>query len=184
LCAWGRCPRGHGLFSNRTTKSRLCAAVPLFVEGAKIPVVYTDPVTQNVFGNLPPYLRQKKILFNKIIVHLRAEERRGLLVTRLASTSPSPASSDGDSGHDGHPRSGLHGESYGGGPVLLGFPCYRGVVDGEIPRWRLQTWQRRPWRPTDRRWRRGCGHATPPRDVCWKSKSIKEKQKRCSCGRA
>ncbi|XP_039787042.1 uncharacterized protein LOC120653349 [Panicum virgatum] len=36
--------------------------VPLGLKVAEVPVVYSDPVIQLVFSNLPPYLRQKNIL--------------------------------------------------------------------------------------------------------------------------
>nr|TKV92664.1 hypothetical protein SEVIR_9G174700v2 [Setaria viridis] len=55
---------------------------------------------KRVFGNLPPYLRQKKALVYDVVVRLRhiADFR-----SRSPSPEPSPPSSDGDSGHDRDP---------------------------------------------------------------------------------
>jgi hypothetical protein len=36
-----------------------------------VPVVYDDPVMQRVFGNLPPYLREKKVLKYNVLIHQR-----------------------------------------------------------------------------------------------------------------
>ena len=41
---------------------RFPTMVPLGLKDAEVPVVYSDPVIQLVFSNLPPYLRQKNIL--------------------------------------------------------------------------------------------------------------------------
>jgi hypothetical protein len=36
-----------------------------------VPVVYDDPVMQRVFDNLPPYLREKKVLKYNVLIHQR-----------------------------------------------------------------------------------------------------------------
>nr|XP_034569332.1 uncharacterized protein LOC117833844 [Setaria viridis] len=94
-------------------------------------VVYDDPDMQRIFGNLAPYLRQKKTLSYDVIIHLRnvADFRSR---SPSPSLGPSPPSSDGDSGHDGNPDRG-YGESRGQGPRLHGYFTQEGVVDGDSP---------------------------------------------------
>lgn len=89
-------------------------------------VTYDDPDMQRIFGNLPPYLRLKKVLAYNVLIHLRnvADFR-----SRSPSPEPSPPSDDGDSGHDGNPDRG-YGESRGVGPRLHGFFIQPGVEDG------------------------------------------------------
>lgn len=68
-------------------------------------MVYENPTYQLIFGNLPPYLRKKKVLSYPVIIRIRRIED---FSPRLPSTfgGSSPPSSDGDSGHDGNPNRG------------------------------------------------------------------------------
>lgn len=90
-------------------------------------IVYDDPEMQRIFGNLPPYLHQKKVLSYDILIYLWSiadfQSR-----SPLPSLGPSPPSSDADFGHDGNPDRG-HGESRGVVPRLHGFYT-QGVEDG------------------------------------------------------
>lgn len=94
----------------------------LLIAEPEAPVVYSDDEMQLIFGNLEPYLRQKRVLEYPIEFHLRsiADFR-----PRSPSTSPSSPSDDGDSGPDGNPdRSyGFHQGTVG--PRLTGFPRRR-----------------------------------------------------------
>lgn len=86
---------------------------------------------QRVFGNLPPYLREKKVLGYRVLIHLRH-------VADFSSRSPSPPpgpsppSDDGDSGQDDDPNR-EYAESQGFKPRLYGFPMAMGVEDGCSP---------------------------------------------------
>lgn len=58
--------------------------------------------TNSGFGNLPPYIRRKKVLSYRVLVHLKH-------VTDFEPNDPTPPPSppgfdDGDSGHDGNPE--------------------------------------------------------------------------------
>ncbi|CAL4938094.1 unnamed protein product [Urochloa decumbens] len=99
------------------------AALPiskkLFITEPEVPIMYADPGMQLIFGNVRPYLRQKRVLAYPVNFHLRtvADFR-----PRTPSTEPSSPSEDGDSGPDGHPD-----RSYGfcqgmAGPRLSSFP--------------------------------------------------------------
>lgn len=90
-------------------------------------ITYDDPDMQLIFGSLPPYLHQKKVLSYKALIHLRR-------VADFRPRSPSPSlgpslpSSDGDSSHDRNPDRG-YGKSWGVGPQLHGFFTQDGVED-------------------------------------------------------
>lgn len=106
---------------------------PLEVAEPEIVTTYDDPGLQLTFGNLPPFLRQKKTLTYEVLFHIRSVAD---FTPRSPSPSPSPPSSDGDSGHDGNPDR-TYGER-GQGPRLQGFRVRRGVEDdaqsGVLPR--------------------------------------------------
>jgi hypothetical protein len=55
----------------------------LHIAEHEVPVVYDDPVMQRVFGNLPPYLREKKVLKYNVLIHQRR-------IADFNSRSPSP----------------------------------------------------------------------------------------------
>ncbi|CAL4906951.1 unnamed protein product [Urochloa decumbens] len=76
---------------------------PLEVAEPEQAVVYNDPRMQLIFGRLPPYLRQKKTLTYEILIHIRSVAD---FAPRSPLPSPSPPSSDGDSGHDDNPDRG------------------------------------------------------------------------------
>ncbi|CAL4956732.1 unnamed protein product [Urochloa decumbens] len=101
---------------------------PLEIAEPEPAIVYDDPGMQLIFGRLPPYLRQKKTLTYEVLFHIRGVAD---FAPRTPSPSPSPPSSDGDSGHDGHPERG-YGESRGQGPRLQGFHVRRGVEDNPL----------------------------------------------------
>ncbi|CAN6246676.1 unnamed protein product [Urochloa humidicola] len=85
------------------------------------PVVHEDPVTQRIFANTRPYLREKKALQYEVLIHLRSIADFNSR-TPSPSPGPSPPSTDGDSGPDGNPDR-RYGQSRGdGGPRLQGFP--------------------------------------------------------------
>ncbi|CAN6212325.1 unnamed protein product [Urochloa humidicola] len=93
----------------------LCIAEP------ELHISYSDEDMQRIFGNLDPYLRQKRILTYPVHIHLRsiADFR-----SRTPSSSDSSPSDDGDSGPNGNPdRS--YGFRRGSGPRLTGFPRRR-----------------------------------------------------------
>ncbi|CAL4944301.1 unnamed protein product [Urochloa decumbens] len=105
LTAWTKTPHG------------IPPTMILSVAEPEPQVVYTDAVMQRVFGNLEPYLREKRVLDYPIQIHLRS-------ITDFHSRSPSPNTSspsdNGDSGPDGNPdRS--YGFRQGVGPRLSGF---------------------------------------------------------------
>ncbi|CAO2166971.1 unnamed protein product [Urochloa humidicola] len=116
VSAWTRDPRALPM------RKKLLIAEP------EATVVHGDPDLQRIFGNLPPYLRQKRMLVYPIEFHLRtiAEFR-----PRSPSASgPSSPSDDGDSGPDGNPD-----RSYGlrqgiAGPRLSAFPRRDGRTTG------------------------------------------------------
>ncbi|XP_022679723.1 leucine-rich repeat extensin-like protein 5 [Setaria italica] len=91
-------------------------------------VSYDDPMMQSIWGNPPPYLRQKKGLFYDIVIRLRhvADFR-----SRSPTPSPSPPSSDGGSDRDGDPDRYAPGGD-GVGPRLHGFPTRQGFEDGSF----------------------------------------------------
>ncbi|CAL5008730.1 unnamed protein product [Urochloa decumbens] len=109
-----------------TFKLTAWTADPLAIPGSKtlciaepeLRVTYSDDDMQRIFGNLEPYLRQKRILRYPVHIHLRsiADYR-----SRTPSTSSSSPSEDGDSGPDGNPRR-SYGHRTGTGPRLTGFP--------------------------------------------------------------
>ncbi|CAL5095579.1 unnamed protein product [Urochloa decumbens] len=101
---------------------------PLEIAEPEPAIVYDDPGMQLIFGRLPPFLRQKKTLTYEVLFHIRGVAD---FVPHTPSPSPSPPSSDGDSGHDGHPDRG-YGESRGQGPRLQGFHVRRGVEDNPL----------------------------------------------------
>ncbi|CAO2187419.1 unnamed protein product [Urochloa humidicola] len=98
----------------------LPASKKLLIAKPEIQPSYYNPDMQRIFGNLPPYLRQKRMLAYPIDLHLRtiADFR-----PRPSSTPGPPSPSDnGDSGPDGNPD-----RSYGflqgsTGPRLFAFP--------------------------------------------------------------
>ncbi|CAN6345196.1 unnamed protein product [Urochloa humidicola] len=93
------------------------------------PVVHEDPVTQRIFANTRPYLREKKALQYEVLIHLRSIADFNSR-TPSPSPGPSPPSTDGDSGPDGNPDR-RYGQSRGdGGPRLQGFPPVYGREDG------------------------------------------------------
>ncbi|XP_012702302.1 nascent polypeptide-associated complex subunit alpha, muscle-specific form-like [Setaria italica] len=108
--------------------SRIPKRKQLFIAEHERQIVYDDPDMQRTFGNLPPYLRQKKSLAYEVLIHLRsiADFRSR---SPSPSPGPSPPSSDCDSGHDGDPDRG-YGETRGVGPRLHGFFIQDGVEDG------------------------------------------------------
>ncbi|CAL4993712.1 unnamed protein product [Urochloa decumbens] len=118
VAAWTRDP--HAL----PARKKLLVAEP------EVPVMHSDPNVQRIFGNLPSYLRQKRMLAYPVDFHLRS-------IADFRSRSPSTSglsspSDDGDSGPDGNPD-----QSYGfrqghRGPRLSAFPRRggRGTGDG------------------------------------------------------
>ena len=81
--------------------SRIPRTVTLLIAEHERRVTQDDPALQVVFGNLPPYLRNKDVRSYPILIHLRSTAD---FRSRTPSTaSPSPSSSDGDSGPDGNP---------------------------------------------------------------------------------
>jgi hypothetical protein len=91
--------------------------------------VHVRDAANPIFGNLPPYLRQKDVLSYRVLVHIRS-------VADFDPVDPSPSlspptSDDGDCGHDGNPD--RHHFSRGRGPRIQGYRCHRGTVDGEQP---------------------------------------------------
>ncbi|CAO2146343.1 unnamed protein product [Urochloa humidicola] len=106
LTAWTRNPHG------------IPPALVLSITEPEPQIAYSDAVMQRGFGNLEPYLREKRVLDYPINVHLRsiADFR-----PRSPSTEPSSPSDDGDSGPDGNPDS-SYGFRRGVGPRLSGLP--------------------------------------------------------------
>ncbi|KAG2590488.1 hypothetical protein PVAP13_5NG059740 [Panicum virgatum] len=75
--------------------SRIPRTVTLLIAEHERRVTQDDPALQVVFGNLPPYLRNKDVRSYPILIHLRSTAD---FRSRTPSTaSPSPSSSDGDS---------------------------------------------------------------------------------------
>jgi hypothetical protein len=71
----------------------------LRVAEREIPTVHSDPDSQRIFGNLSPYLRQKRTLIYNVDIHLRSITD---FSPRTSSTSSSSLSDDGNSGPDGN----------------------------------------------------------------------------------
>ncbi|TVT98160.1 hypothetical protein EJB05_56538, partial [Eragrostis curvula] len=114
-----------------TDPSRIPAIMEMQIDEPEEEIAHSDPGMQLIFGSLPRFLTQKRVLKYYIIIHIR---NIADFNPRSPSTSygPSPPSSDGDSGHDGNPDRG-YGESQGIGPKITGFRCFPGVPDGELP---------------------------------------------------
>ncbi|TVU26933.1 hypothetical protein EJB05_29506, partial [Eragrostis curvula] len=109
-----------------TDPSSIPTSKLLQIPEPEMTTVHSDPTMQAIFANLPCYLRQKKILYYNIIVHLRSIA--DFDARSSSAEGGSPPSSDGDSGPDGDPQR-SYGDIPGGGPKTRGFRCTHGVMD-------------------------------------------------------
>ena len=86
-------------------------------------MVYTDPIMQVVLG-LPFAIRISRVWSSTTcepsrIFHREHHRRRRHRRRQMATVAMD---------HGGHPD-----KDYGGSPIFQGFPCYRAIMDDELP---------------------------------------------------